>query len=245
MNESLRDDRPIGVLDSGIGGMSTLLLLKDNLPYENFVYSTQREFVSFGNMVERDIYTKSIELVDVLIYNNSKVVVIACNTATNVGVGNLSQKFGIPFIGCEPAIKPCVESGCKNILVLTTVATARQPKFLELKERFGNYANIIVAPQPYLARCIEESHAGKSLRNNIKNGVYALPDNFYQSLHKELYNCVANILYNSCDIDGVVLGCTHYVFLKPMIEYYCQINRKQIKIFDGNSGIVKRLKNLV
>jgi len=290
-------DRPIGVLDSGIGGLSTLMALKEHLPRENFIYICPDSFEPFGNMPESTIFQKSAKLVDTLMQQNCKAIVIACNTATNVGVANLKLKYKVPFVGCEPAIKPAVEQGNKNILVLCTVSTSRQPKFVELKKKYDNIATITVAPQTDLAKMIDDTYT-ECVQNNdtphahiIQNEIlkkqykttlkqanlynnttldksnsydYTTPDksnsydyttpehtnsqncsildDFYTLLQKNLTKPVHDILDQYPDIDGIVLGCTHYVFLSKIITDYYTSKNKTISLHDGNTGIAKRLR---
>ena len=236
------DGQPIGILDSGIGGVSTLMAIRQKLPKEKLLYANLKKFVAFGNMSEHKIFRESASLVDKLMQSNCKAIVIACNTATNVGVGNLRIKYKIPFIGCEPAIKPAVESGCKNILVLVTVATSRQSKFLNLVGQYNLQANIEVAPQQDLARLIETSIAGISLKDNLNLQKYSLPDNFYCDLQLQLRQHVWDILDKYPHVDGIVLGCTHYIFLSQIIKDYFESCNKVVRLFDGNEGISNRLK---
>jgi glutamate racemase len=196
-------------------------------------------FVSFGNLDASHILDRASNLVYKLLQQDCKIVVVACNTATNVGLANVYSDVKVPFVGCEPAIKPAAIDGCNNILVLTTVATSQQDKFVMLKDRYNSMSNIVVAPQVDLARLIEFGRAGQNLRQNILSGNYALPQDFYRDLCSQLYNKVCMLLDEYDYVDGVVLGCTHYVFLRPLIQQYCNSRNRDIAIFDGNDGIAK------
>lgn len=214
------NNAPIGVFDSGVGGISTLGACLDMLPDESFVYLADRSGMPYGEKNSEQIAARVTECVETLKGEGVKAVMIACNTATNVGIKELREKFDMPFVGLEPALRPAVES-CRrgNILVLLTPATAAREKFLALVKELDN-GRIIIAPQPTLASDVER-----------------VSDDF-ESLRETVYS----ILRRYRGVEGVVLGCTHYVFLRPLIEdFYCG----KIKIFDGNRGAARRLKTLL
>lgn len=213
-------DAPIGVFDSGVGGVSVLKACLDVLPSENFVYLADRSGMPYGNKTHEEI-EKRVELcVQTLQSEGVKAIVAACNTATNVGIASLRKKYDMPFVGLEPAVKPAAENcGRGNILVLLTPLTAEQEKFKKLKEKYDN-GRLIIAPQENLAEEVEEH----------------IDD--YHALKKPVYD----ILRRYKNVEGVVLGCTHYVFLRPIVE---EFYGGRIKIFDGNDGAARRLKSVL
>ena len=228
------------VIDSGVGGLSTLCKIRAILPDEEYIYFADRDFMPYGN--------KSVELIKhrmktickwFFFHESIKAVVIACNTATACGIEYLRQQFSSPtiFIGVEPAIKPAInELKQKNVLVLVTASTAKQNKFLELvnssKQQLSanepihdNHNDktgkkIIVAPMTNLACLIE---------NNIHNMQKIIPQ-----IQKIL------VPYKHQNIESVVLGCTHYCFIKNIIADFFNA-----KIYDGNIGVAMRLYNLL
>ncbi|MDR3021130.1 MAG: aspartate/glutamate racemase family protein [Clostridiales bacterium] len=240
-----KNNGPVGVVDSGVGGLTTLLALRKVLPEQEFVYIAPKSFQPFGVLERQQIFDKASVLVHRLQKYNCKAIVIACNTATNVGVCNLSKQYNIPFLGLEPAIKPAVESGAKNILVLTTTATAKQERFIQLKNRFLSKSNIIVSPQQNLASEIENTEAIKELRLKLSKKTIKIDDDFIHQLDSQIKQTVTNILMQHSNIDSIVLGCTHYVFLAHTIKNYYQNKNKKIKLFDGNLGVAKRLQSLI
>lgn len=210
------NNAPIGVFDSGVGGISTLRSCMDLLPDESFVYLADRSGLPYGSKEMSQIETRVKTCVQTLMGEGVKAVVVACNTATNVGIGVLRSSYSMPFVGVEPALKPAVEQ-CRrgNILLLLTTATQQQEKFRKLFQKYDN-GRIIISPQPDLAFEIE---------NNIEN---------IEPLRRRVYS----ILQGYKNVEGVVLGCTHYIFLQPLIrDFYCG----HIKIFDGNDGTARRL----
>ncbi len=214
------NDAPIGVFDSGVGGVSVLKTCLDVLPNENFVYLADRSGMPYGNKSHEEI-EKSVELcVRTLQGEGVKAVVAACNTATNVGIASLRKKYDMPFVGLEPAVKPAVAACTRgNVLVLLTPLAAKQEKFRELVKKHDN-GRLIIAPQEDLAEKVEEH----------------IDD--FRALKKPTFD----VLRAYKNVECVVLGCTHYVFLRPLVE---EFYGGRIKIFDGNDGAARRLKTLL
>lgn len=209
---------PIGVFDSGVGGISVLKICTDVLPHENFIYFGDTKNSPYGNLDDQKITEFTSEAVDRLIFRGVKAVVIACNTATAAAINALRNKHSISIIGIEPAIKPACLYTEGKVLVMLTNAASMQPKFISLVEHWGA-DKILLLPLTDLAKLIE---------SNI--------DNF-----SNLRNYIFEILspYKKTDIKAVVLGCTHYLFVKDIITEFFE----GIKIFDGNMGVAQNLKN--
>lgn len=214
------NDAPIGVFDSGVGGVSTLAACLNLMPNESYVYLADRSGMPYGSKTHEEIEKRVEVCVKTLTGEGVKAIVVACNTATNVGIAELREKYSLPFVGVEPAVKPAAES-CKrgNVLVLLTPLTAKQKKFERLMQSYGN-ARFIISEQDGLAQLVEE-HI----------------DDF-----RALKRPVFDILRRYKNVEGVVLGCTHYVFLRPLVE---EFYGGRIKIFDGNIGAANRLKALI
>lgn len=211
----------IGIFDSGIGGRSVLTSCKELLPNEKFLYYADTEYAPYGDKSDEYIAKRVFEISNMLIEKGAKAIVVACNTATNVGIKLLRQHFKIPFVGLEPAIKPAVKAIKEGrIILLCTPATARQEKFRELLAKHGT-ANIEVAPQKNLACLIESNFDNLEM---IRDGVYKMLESYK-------------------DAEGIILGCTHYIFIKNIItDFY---GSKKITIFDGNAGAAQRLQQLL
>jgi glutamate racemase len=212
---------PIGVFDSGVGGISVLKACIDVLPHENFLYFGDTKNSPYGNLCEQKITELTLDAVDKLISKDVKAVVIACNTATAAAISALRSKHKVNIIGIEPAIKPaCLYTKVGKVLVMLTNAAANQPKFKSLVDRYGS-EKIIILPLENLARLIEQ---------NIDN-------------LSKLKSCIFEILcpLKDMDIKAVVLGCTHYLFVKDIIKEFFN----DIIIFDGNMGVAQNLKNIL
>jgi len=210
---------PVGVFDSGVGGISVLKTCADVLPYENFIYFGDTKNSPYGNLNEQKITELTFEAVGRLILSGVKAVVVACNTATATAINALRNKHKINIIGIEPAIKPaCLYTPEGKILVMLTNAASTQPKFKSLVENCG-VDKVSLLPLKDLAKLIE---------NNIGN---------FSSLKSYIFEILYP--YKNTEIKAVVLGCTHYLFVKDIIAEFFN----GIRIFDGNMGVAQNLKN--
>lgn len=211
----------IGILDSGIGGTTTLNEIKKLLPYEDFIYYADSKNNPYGSKSTEELYSIVKNIVDYLIEKEVKLIVIACNTATTKCINKLRENYkNIPFIGTEPAIKVACDNNYKNTLVLATPGTIKSERTQELvnKNKKTNQ-NIYLLPCDYLANAIE--------RNDNKE------------IDSLLYNYLTP--YQNKNIDSIVLGCTHYPLIKDKIQSYF----KDAVIIDGNIGVAKRVKYIL
>lgn len=211
---------PIGVFDSGIGGISVLRNMRADLPREDFIYFGDDKNAPYGTRPEQEILRLAEADADFLLKKNVKAIVIACNTATSAAAAALRGKLSIPVIGMEPALKPASlfrKDGM--IAVLATSATLRQEKFRHLMERYGEYA--VPVPCPGLMDYVERG---------VTEG--AELDAFLQKVLAP---------FRDYRFDAAVLGCTHYVFLKDAI----QKAMPGVRLFDGNEGTSHQLRRVL
>jgi len=210
------------IIDSGIGGVSTLGEILMVLPFEEYIYFADKAFMPYGDK-DAVVIRQRMEAICQYFFEREeiKAVVIACNTATACGIEYLRKRFlgRAIFVGVEPAIKPAVEglSGGK-VLVLVTPSTAVQPKFLALLNKYKDC--VILAPMPDLASLIE---------NNIHD---------LNKISKKIENTLTP--FKGQGIKSVVLGCTHYCFAGDIIARFLNA-----KTFDGNHGTAMQLYNLL
>lgn len=208
---------PIGIFDSGSGGLTVLEACRKILPAESYIYVSDSSG-SWGGRTEKQIAARANKCVELLVGYGVKAIVAACNTATAVAIHDIRAKCDLPVVGIEPAVKPASEAyPGGRILVLCTPATARQRRFRDLLSSCN--ADFIVRPQPTLASRIE-----KNLGNL---------DSFYSE---------AESIVSGENAAAVVLGCTHYVFLREQFER--AMGGKE-KVFDGGSGVATRLDYLL
>ena len=210
---------PIGVFDSGIGGISTLREMIRELPDERFIYFGDTANAPYGTKSTYEVIDCVRGVVDQLMKKDIKALVIACNTATGAAAATLRREMSIPVIGMEPALKPASQVR-KNgsVLVLATPLTLHQEKFENLMKQYGQGA--LKVPCPGLMEIVEKDDGAAALR-------------YLQELFSR---------FDLDQVDAVVLGCTHYVFLKDMIR---DLLPERIAITDGNAGTARQLKRVL
>ena len=216
----MNSESAIGVFDSGVGGVSVLRDMVRLLPCERFVYYGDNLNAPYGTKSEEMIRTLAMNVADVLVAMDVKALVVACNTATSAAIIQMRGKLSIPVVGMEPALKPASEMWCGgNVLVLATPATLRQSKFQNLYARYGQKA--IIQPCAGLMEFAE--------REELSG----------EGIDSYLNECFAP--YRGMQLDAVVLGCTHYVFLKKAIAKALP----GVPLVDGNEGTARRLQFLL
>lgn len=213
------DKRPVGFLDSGLGGVSVLGEALRVLPEENFLYFGDTRNIPYGDKPPETVYRYTHAAVEKLISYGCKAIVIACNTATSVAAAQLRQEFPfMPIIGMEPALKPAsLLPGDGRVLVMATRNTLKLPKFQALMELYGKDA--IPLPCSGLMECVEDGQ---------------LSGERVEGLLGELL-----VPYQNQNIKAVVLGCTHYPFLRKTISRFFS---PDVTLMDGNLGTVRQLK---
>ncbi len=215
MTDKCACDRPIGVLDSGMGGISTLKALVAELPHENFIYYGDDKNAPYGLKTAEEVRVLTENAVVFLLERGAKAIVIACNTATGAAATYLREKYtDIPIIGAEPAIKPAVSYRHRSkILVMATPLTLSTERFGRLADSVKGDCDIIGLPCHGLVELVE---AGKTEGDEVDKTLHGLLDRYVGR------------------IDSVVLGCTHYPFLSKAIS---AIVGENVPLFDGNRGI--------
>lgn len=210
---------PVGVFDSGVGGISVLGELERILPNEDFLYFGDTLHAPYGTKPEEEVMGYIRGVMDHLIRSGVKAVVIACNTATSVGAARLREEMELPIIGMEPALKPASQlRRGGQILVLATPMTLRLPKFQRLYDLYGEGA--VRLPCPGLMELVEQEAFDQALRY--------LEEHF--------------MLYDMNQVDAVVLGCTHYTFLRPQLK---NILPPHVSVVDGNLGTARQLARVL
>ena len=212
----------IGVFDSGVGGISVLKELYKVLPNENFLYYGDSANTPYGDKTRQQIRARSMQVVEHLMAQGAKAIVIACNTATSAAARALRATYpDIPVLGIEPALKPAaMKYYGKRLLVLATAATLKLEKFQQLKSSMEERDEIITLPCSGLAERIEQ-------------GNLDAPD-----LTELLQRLVGE--YRG-KVDSVVLGCTHYPFVRRQIRSVLG----DVPFFDGAEGTARRQQSLL
>ena len=190
---------PIGIFDSGIGGLSIARCVAQNLPNEQLIYVADSGFAPYGDKSHRDIIARADAVANFLIAQGVKAIVVACNTATVVAIEELRAKYALPIIGVEPAIKPAAkQSASKSVGILVTQATANNSRFLALINAHQQDAHVHIQPCPGLVQQIEQGQHNS--------------DTCHQLLDSFIAPLVAK------QIDTLVLGCTHYPLIEKQIK---------------------------
>ena len=212
---------PIGFFDSGVGGLSVLREAISIMPNENYIYFGDSKNAPYGTKELNEVKELSFKAVEFLRKQNVKAVVVACNTATSAAIEQLRQKYtDMPIIGIEPALKPAVKLHRKgDVIIMATPMTLREKKFKELMYKYKDECNIVSMPCPGLVEFIE-------------NGI--LEGNDLEEYLRDKFKD-----YNEDDIAAIVLGCTHYPFIKEVLS---KIVGKNIPLIDGGAGTSHELQ---
>ena len=210
----------IGIFDSGVGGLSVLKHIRNELPNEHLVYIADSGFAPYGEKAPEFICERSIKLAHYLAVRSAKAIVVACNTATAAAIDQLRKEFtSLPIVGMEPAIKPAVSiSQARTVGVMATTETLKSEKFLRLSHQFGRDVEIVVQPCPGLVDLIEAGAMGSSETRDL------------------LGQYVGSLLEKNVDV--LVLGCTHYPFLLPIIHQLAP----QLTVLDAGAPVARELK---
>ncbi len=212
----MADNRPIGVMDSGMGGLSVVRALRKHLPNEKLIFWGDNKNAPYGVHTADEIRDLTWNIVNRILEYDVKAIVIACNTATSAAAADLREKLDIPVLGLEPALKPAVEyAGNERVAVLATEATLRLEKYQRLLERFGH--NTVSLPCPELVEFVEAGDTGSEAVVNYISEKLAPYKNGLKAL---------------------VLGCTHFVWLREAAQKAVP----GVEIFDGNEGLARYMK---
>ena len=207
----------IGILDSGVGGVSLLRHAVRVLPNENFIYYGDNKNVPYGPRPLEEIRVLAATAVDALLQQNIKALVLACNTITAAYAETLRKDARIPVIGMEPALKPAsmARQGGK-VLALATRATLSLERFARLMGLYGE--GVIPLEGLGLVELVESGRADSEEAREALAGLFAP--------------------YMDQQIDAIVLGCTHYPFLRQQIQSFFP----DAEIFDGLDGTARQLR---
>jgi glutamate racemase len=219
-NESTgKAEAPIGVFDSGAGGLTILSAVREELPHENYIYLGDTAHCPYGLRSEAEIIELSVQISRFLIEQGVKLIVVACNTASQAALAALRATFpSIPFVGVVPAVKPAARATKKGRIGIA--ATNQAAKAIYLRQLIDEFAGGI---QAYAVGCPE-------LVTLVEEGQFDGPQ-----VEEVVREALEPILKE--DIDVIVLGCTHFPALRPVIE---RIATPQVQVIDSGSAIARR-----
>ncbi|MBL8098613.1 MAG: glutamate racemase [Anaerolineales bacterium] len=215
---------PIGIFDSGVGGLSVLREIRSLMPNEHIIYFGDQGHVPYGPRSMEQIQNFSEGITNFLLQHNAKIIVVACNTASAAALKYLREKFpDVQFVGMEPAVKPAAEkTQTKKVGVLATPATFQGALYASVVERFASDVEIF---QNTCSGLVNQIEAGELDSEKTKK---ILDDALLPMLEK--------------NIDTVVLGCTHYPFVIPLIE---KIVGEKVRVIDPAPAVAKQVERLL
>ena len=222
--QKMSQEKPIGVFDSGVGGLTVLRHIRTMLPAEDLIYVGDTAYVPYGTKSAEIIRQRAEQIVRYFIEQYQvKAVVVACNTATSAAIQHLRQVFEIPVIGMEPGIKPAVRlSKSGTVGVLATESTLNSEKFQNLVNRFGEQTRVMTQHCSGLVELIEQGKQDSAEA-------------------RELLGCYLQPLLDQ-HADTIVLGCTHYPFIAPLIK---ELTHGSVEIVETGSAIAKHVQNIL
>ena len=210
--------QPIGIFDSGVGGLSIWREIHLLLPNEHTIYLADSKNAPYGNRTKSEIIDLCIKNTDLLIEKGCKIIVVACNTATTNAIKTLRENYSIPFIGIEPAIKPAaLNTKTKTVGILATKGTLTSELFNKTSDLYSSGIKVIEQVGDGLVELIE---SGDINSDKIKT----LLKNYLDPMIK-------------AEIDYLVLGCTHYPFLMPIL---LELLPNHVKIIDSGTAVARQ-----
>ena len=216
MNEA----SPIGVFDSGVGGLSVLRWIRKTMANEDLIYIADSLHAPYGEKSQSFIEQRIVALTEFLVDEGAKAVVVACNTATVAAIAALREQFTLPIIGIEPGVKPALSKTKAGIVgVLATTKTVNSVSFRRLIHRFADGRQVEIQACPGLVECVEQVALESSATRQLVEGY------------------VMALLAKGADT--IVLGCTHYAFLLPLIE---SIVGETVEVIDTGEAVAREVK---
>lgn len=214
---------PIGIFDSGVGGTSIWKEIKKLLPQEDTIYLADSKNAPYGQKSQEEILKLSIKNTELLLLKGSKIIVVACNTATTNAINYLRENYQVPFIGIEPAIKPAaLQSNSKTIGVLATKGTLSSSLFNSTSEIYASGIKIVEQEGTGLVPLIEQGKINALETRKLLQG-------FLNPMLEE-------------GIDHLVLGCTHYPYLIPVLQ---EMLPEHVKIIDSGEAVARQTKAIL
>ena len=215
--------RPIGIFDSGVGGTSIWREINTLLPNEYTIYLADSINAPYGPKGKNAIIDLSLKNTEYLLSKDCKLIVVACNTATTNAINYLRANYNVPFIGIEPAIKPAaLQTKTHAIGILATKGTLSSELFSKTSNQFANNINVI-------------EQIGDGIVELIESG------NLYSEEMKSLLKIYIKPMIKA-DIDYLVLGCTHYPYLMPIL---LELLPKHVEIIDSGEAVARQTKAIL
>ena len=214
---------PIGVFDSGFGGLSVLRALRAQMPNESFIYLADSDFCPYGEKDDRTIEFRVHQFAGELVARDCKALVIACNTACSVAIDSVRAQFDLPIVGLEPAVKPAIiRSKHRRVAVLATPRTARGDRLRRLIETHAGPVTVETIAAPGLVELVESGQIHD------------------RATRTRLSELLEGPLARGCD--AIVLGCTHYPFLAGVIA---EIAGPSVAIVSSGNAVARQTERVL
>jgi glutamate racemase len=219
-NPESRIGAPIGVFDSGVGGLSVLREIRRELPAEDLIYVADSGFAPYGDRPEEYVRGRAVAIMEFLRSQGAKAVVVACNTATGIAVDALRTRYDVPIVAIEPAVKPAAAQTRSGVVgVLATTQTLAGQKFAKLVRTHAGRVEVLTQPAPGLVDHVE---AGQLATASTR----ALVEQYLRPLLVK-------------GADTIVLGCTHYPFLDDVIR---DVAGPSVTVIDSAVPVARELR---
>jgi len=218
---SISASGPIGVFDSGVGGISVLKHIRAAMPSEHLLYVADSKFAPYGSKTPEFIRERADAIAGFLMEKGAKALVVACNTATAAAAEYLRSQYAIPIIAMEPAVKPAAQVTKTGVIgVLATSGTLKSAQFAALLEHYGQQVEVVTQACHGLVECIERGDlTGAETEALLSRYIQPLLD---------------------AHADTIVLGCTHYPFVRPLIE---KLVGPDVALVDTGRAVARHLKH--
>ena len=219
----MADPRPIGVFDSGVGGLSVVVEIRKVLPHEIILYYADTLHCPYGPRPADEVRQLAMEASAYLLGQGSKLIVVACNTASSVALSALRAGFDVPFVGMVPAVKPAsLATRARKVLVMATTATFQAQVFSDLVGQFANGIQVHTQACPELVDLVEcgEADLGR---------IEPLLSHYLEPV-------------SAHGLDTVVLGCTHFVFLRKEIQ---RIVGDAVRVIDTGEAVARQVQRVL
>lgn len=215
----MADSRPLAMLDSGIGGLSILREVRRQLPHEDILYFADQAHVPYGPRSMAEIQGFCYGITEFFIRHEAKAIVIACNTASAAALYPLRERYPeMPFVGMEPAVKPAAERSRSGVIaVLATKTTFQGELFASVVGRFAQGKQVIPEVCPDFVQLVEAGELDSEVTR--------------AAVHRHLDPLLA------AGVDQIVLGCTHFPFLTPMLE---EVAGPGVEIVDPSAAVARQ-----
>lgn len=219
----MSEHRPVGVFDSGVGGLSVVRAMRRRMPALDIIYVSDAAHVPYGEKGEEFIRGRAFAIAGFLQEKGARALVIACNTATAAAARELRERIALPIVGIEPAVKPAAQATRSGIVgILATASTLQSGRYAALLARFGQFTHVLSQSVPGL---VEQIEAGDFDGPRTR----ALLEQYLRPLLE-------------AGADTIVLGCTHYPFLLPLIR---EVAGPDVCIIDPSDAVARRVEEVL